>query len=297
MVLGVLVVLALGGAAWLFVAGDDDSRTQNSPKSTRGAADDDTAEGVLSLPKGEDPTDARRRGDEGRDRVDPEADSMSDATPDDEDSPAEQLPAVLANLKGETIALGVASAATPGDAARKVKVGDIRVPCGGGADPARARIELDLVDRLTRVLERAGATVVRTDSPAACVDVRARRAHDADLAVIVRHGSTDTARVMSGRATRTATDASAATSRSMQLAGEIAATAFDAARYSSPKTAADRRALNQSGALDVLGGGAMAYVELPVRVAPIGERDQLALAIATAMGVAIAGPTGAVPVT
>jgi hypothetical protein len=292
-VLGVLVMLALGGSIWLFAAGDDDSDSGTSPTTPASeTGDDDRSNGVLSLPAdkgdGEDPTDSRRRGDEGRDRIDPdEAVEPSDDTGSGTDP--DELPAVLARLEGRTIAIGAASSQTPGDPARKVKVGRIKVPCGGGTDAARTRVEVDLIDRIATVLERAGATVVRTDAPAACVDARAKRAQRADMAIIVRHGDADSARVLPGRATKTTAKATPPTPGSLRLADEIAVAAFKLKSSTPATTTADRRMLDRAGAFDLPGGGVVALVELPIRVAPIGDRDRLALAIATSMGVVAAG--------
>lgn len=293
-----LVLLALGGATWLFATGDEDApdqSAQQAPAATTPA--DDRIDGVLSLPSDTTakPTDSRRRGTQGRDRIDPESAVTSPDAPTDDDEPDDARPAVLANLKGQTIALGAASSPTPGSPTRLVQVGELKVPCGGGADPSRATVELDLIARLDKVLTDAGARVTLVDDPAACVDVRARRAKAADMTIIVRHGDSAAARVFPGRATRVSTKVAPATAPTARLTNEIAIAAFGLKAATAARNASDRLVLNQAGAFDLTGGSAMTLVELPARVAPIGDRTKLALSIATAMGVVAAGPQQAQP--
>jgi hypothetical protein len=276
----VFVLLCLGGAAWLFTSELRNTASQDAEPATeepQGGGERERAEGVLSLPRREGATDERRRGDDGRERIDPDATIRPGA-----DQPRRpELPRVLASVRGREVALLVASVPGSGEADRRVPIGGLQVRCAGAADPARESDERDLLDRVARVLERAGARVLRAERPAACIDARVRRLHAADLAVVLRADPGDR-RVFAGRPAGGATDADP---RSRALARELAA-ALDVESVSGLGRAADRDLVTEVGAIDLPGGAAVALVMVDARGRDAAARDALALEIATALGVA-----------
>jgi hypothetical protein len=277
----VFVLLCLGGAAWLFTSELRNGPSQDAEPATEAAPEAgdgrEQAEGVLSLPRREGATDERRRGDDGRERIDPDG----TLRPDGQQPRRAELPRELANLHEREVALLVASGPGAGAADRRVPIGGLQVRCAGAADPARAPDERDLLDRVAGVLERAGARVIRAEQPAACIDARVRRLHAADLALVLRVDPGD-ARVFTGRPAGGATTTDP---RSRALATEIAA-ALNVASVSGLGRPADRDLVTEAGAIDLPGGAAVALVRVDARGRDTAARDALALELATALGVA-----------
>ncbi len=240
------VVLALGGSAWLFAAerGADDGDSTNVEAPSDGDDRRDDSNDVLVLP---DPEDAAT------DDADDEADA--DDSADDETDRS----ALVANLRGRRVALAAASASAPGSKMRIVRIGSLRLPCAALADDGRAANEGAFIDELRSRLDDAGAVVVRADEPAACLDVRARRMRDADLALVVAAGSGDEAHVFAGQPTLGTNNERQSTALAQELAASLELDGVANAR----RTDAVRRRVLRTGALDIAGGSAVALLELP----------------------------------
>lgn len=265
--LALAAVAALLAAAWLFAGGGGDDGTgsiTDAPDPGR-----EQAEGVLDLPDEEEPTDARRRGDEGRDRLD-DPDGGDSSDPDQADHPDEDLPAIAANLQGYRIALGTASAPAPGNVERRVAVGDLRVRCADAVDPAREAQEAAVVAALADLVQRAGGRVVRSDAPPACVDERARRLDRGTLGVVL--SAQDGRLATAGRSARGNGDASSRT-----LAAELAA-ALDLDPPTPAELTPARRRATSGGAIDLPGRAAVAWVEFEAGLDEAGV-DELARAL------------------
>lgn len=263
--LAAVAVGALAVAGWLFLAGDgDDDRERTGAPVPR---DREQAEGVLDLPDEEEPTDSRRRGEGGRSRLDdrPEPEDGGDA------EAAERLPRIAVNLEGVRIGLGAASAPVPGDSKRRVPIGDLRLRCGASVAPRLASREAAVLDALTRLLDRAGARVVRIDRPPACVDARARRLDATRLGVVVGATATDPL-VAPGRSVAAAGDPASATLARELAAAEVGTLATGAA------LAEARRRATSAGALDLPGNGAVAWVEFDAALGA-AKVDELARAL------------------
>jgi hypothetical protein len=273
-----VTVLALGGATWLFLRGDEPAPKKTSTKSSKDEPAIDQADPVLSLPDDEDPTDTRRRGEDGRDRIeDKPEDEAAASTP--------ELPAELRAVKGATVALQPA-ASDEQDPDRRVAVGGgEKVPCAHESSAPAASLESDVTARVAMLLERAGATVA-LGTTAGCADTRAKRLDDADVAVVVVVD--DRGRVMTwpGRPAADLDDASSRASR--RLAAELA-TALDAGPTRLPTGTPGWDVVGRTGAVDLPGGAAVALVELDAAaLADEPARDALALALATGIARAAA---------
>jgi hypothetical protein len=253
----------IGGAAWLFLAGGiDGGDGGDRAKESAAEVDPDRPEGVLVVPDDDEPTDERRRGEQGRERIDPEdAVAPAEGPREDDDARLPELPAVLGALRGRSVALLAASAPGDGDIDRTVSIAGVDAPCAALADAARAQVERELLDRVAGLLDRAGAGVVRADAPDACVDARVRRAQQADLVLALRAGTADD-EVVAGRpaAARTGASDASRTGGAAQRSLE-SATTVGARR---PPTA---------------------LLDLDLRGATADELDELALELATALAV------------
>ena len=266
-VLALVVLAALAGSAWLFW-GDLTADEPKAPSSESSGQTADESGDVLELPDSEEPTDERRRGDDGRDRLDPgaatdgdeDADSDADADADADALPAD-LPAAYASLRDRRIAIVAASSDGTGEVKRLVRVEGLRVPCATPATRDALQVELALAAVTADVLDSAKATVAGTAEDEfgseTCVDARVKSFTDADVALIYRVvPEGDDPRVIVGRPTGTP-DASSTT-----LAAEIAAAlGLDAVTPS--KTAATRTLLANVGAIDAPDGASVVLVELP----------------------------------
>jgi hypothetical protein len=178
LLVGTLVVL--GAATWLFVA---EGRDDDPQAATERTTESPRAEEELQLPSSDEPTDTRRRGEDGRSRID-----RDDASGDGDGGEAAVKPATFRNLRGVTVALGPASA-TADRPGRAVRIGAIRTTCGGPRDVDALAIELALLDRVELMLEASGARVSRLDEPQSrtvpCRDVRARLLGNASWSLVV----------------------------------------------------------------------------------------------------------------
>lgn len=270
----------IGGAAWLFLAGGiDGGDGGDRAKESAAEVDPDRPEGVLVVPDDDEPTDERRRGEQGRERIDPEdAVAPAEGPREDDDARLPELPAVLGALRGRSVALLAASAPGDGDIDRTVSIAGVDAPCAALADAARAQVERELLDRVAGLLDRAGAGVVRADAPDACVDARVRRAQQADLVLALRAGTADD-EVVAGRpaAARAAVPASSAA-----FARELAARtgASDASRTGG----AAQRSLESATTVGAR-RPPTALLDLDLRGATADELDELALELATALAV------------
>lgn len=267
--LALLVVAALGGSAWLFwgdLTGDDEDR-QATTTPTPAATVDESAD-ELSLPDDTEPTDERRRGTQGRERLDsevPDDPDRTDAdTPAGADADAGEQPATYANLRDARITLLAASSEGTGNAARLVRVQGLRVPCATPGPKDALTVELAALTLMSERLDAAQAAVVgdRSDrfGAATCVNDRVAKIADADVAIVVRvTPSGDAARVIAGRPTGTSV------SSSTTLAAEIAA-ALDLAAVTPSTSAATRTLLANTGAIDSPDGASVVLVELPAKL-------------------------------
>lgn len=260
--LALATIVALLAAGWLFAAGGGDDPGGSTPDVPE--PDREQAEGVLDLPDEEEPTDARRRGGEGRDRLD-DPDDEGPSDPEDAEEAQEDLPAIAANLEGVRVAVGTASAPAPGNVQRRVAIGGLRVRCADAVDRAREVQEAAVVAALTDLVERAGGRVERSDAPPACVDERARRLHRGTLGVVV--SAQDGRLATAGRAARGEGDRGSRT-----LASELAATLDLDAPTPAELTAARRRATS-GGAIDLPGGAAVAWVEFDAGLDEAGVEE------------------------
>jgi hypothetical protein len=264
--LALVVIAALGGSAWLFwgdlTADDAGPATKQAPTKTTDESADE-----LSLPDDDAPTDERRRGDEGRDRLDSDADASSsdeDGSADDsdeDDALPDDLPTTWSSLRGRRIALTAASSDGTGDRARLVRVQGLKVPCATPTSRDALEVELALAAVTADRLDTAKASVAGTRedefNSETCVDARVKAFGDADVALVYRVvPEGDTPRVLVGRATGTP-DASSTT-----LAAEIAA-ALDLDAVTPSKSAATRTLLANTGAIDAPDGASVVLVELP----------------------------------
>lgn len=262
--LALVVVAALGGSAWLFwgdLTSDTADDTSTRPKQEQPV--DESAD-ELSLPDEQEPTDERRRGEEGRDRLD--SDVKDDAT-DSGDDPAtdadrlpSDLPAAYASLRGRRIALFAASSEGTGDVARLVRIQGLRVPCATPGPKDALTVELAMATLMSERLDAARATVVGTRADrfgaATCVDARVSTFDDADVALVLRvTPDAETSRVIVGRST------GAADAGSTTLAAEIAA-ALDLGAVTPAKAASTRTLLANTGAIDSPGGASVVLVEI-----------------------------------
>lgn len=261
--LALVVIAALAGSAWLFL-GD---LTKDGPSSTSTTAQEEADESgdVLSLPKDDEPTDERRRGTEGRDRLDPDTGaSTTDAANADADADADlpdDLPAAYASLRDRRVAIVAASSDGTGDVAKLVRVEGLRVPCASPGSRDALEVELAMAAVTADVLQSAKARVdgSREDEFASetCVDARVKTFADADVALVYRVvPAGDEPRVIAGRATG-APDANSTT-----LAAEVAA-ALGLDAVTPAKTAATRTLLANSGAIDAPAGASVVLVEVP----------------------------------
>ncbi len=265
--LALVVGASLVGSAWLFLADrSDDSAQDAASTSTK----EDRAESVLSLPKGGDePTDERRRGAEGRKRLD--ADPTTTTNADGDATTDTGLPPSFASLKGRRVALAAASSEGNGDVARLMRIGSLRVPC---ATPgSTVGTELAIATAMSELLSRAGATTVGNDDDAfsrtQCVDRRVRAFGDADAAVVVRVVDGTVPRVLVGRPSGTPDG------DSISLAAEMAA-ALDLPAVTPARSAELRSLLANSGAIDAADGAAVVLIELPeTSISDDGSRRSL----------------------
>lgn len=284
--LALLVLGALVAAAWLFWSEARDEDRQRAE--TAAPEERELAEGVLDVPDPDEQDDDRRRGEEGRSRLDagtrrdrPTGDDGA-SSDDDGDASAEPLPAVFANLRGRRVSLAPASARGGGDPRRVVKAGGVRVACARRYDADRLAHELAVLERLAQMLDRAGAEVVLLGAEggdAGCVDVRVGELHDSELALVARAGAVRRPHALPGRPGR-GIDAKSRR-ESVAFAAELAA-ALGAGEPVRRTTPALDRLLAESAAIDRPGGAATAMVDLPPP-----ERRELD-DVATALGRAIA---------
>lgn len=267
-VIALVVVAALGGSAWLFLRSpSSDAPTDTTTTQPREEAADESAD-VLSLPDDEEPTDERRRGEEGRDRLDADVDDgaagSDDHTTDGTDGTktgAGRLPAAYASLRERRIALLAASSEGTGDASRLVRVQGLRVPCATPGPRNALALELAGLALLSERLSAANATVIGTRSDrfgaATCVDARVATLKDADVALVLRVApSSEQPRVIVGRPTGSPDTSSTA------LAAEVAAS-LDLAAVTPSRAAATRTLLANTGAIDSPKGASVVLVELP----------------------------------
>ncbi len=266
--LALVVAAALGGSAWLFLgdltADDSATDTSNTPKQEEPV--DESAD-ELSLPDDKEPTDERRRGDEGRDRLDSDIDDgpadSDEQSADDGEAGTGDLPAAYASLRDRRIALGAASSEGTGSVSRLVRVHGLRVPCATPGPANALTVELAALTLMAERLSSAQATVIGTRADrfgaAACVNSRVATFADADVALVVRVAPTgETPRVIVGRPTG-APDASSTT-----LAAELAAS-LDLDAVTPARSAATRTLLANAGAVDAPGGASVVLVELPAK--------------------------------
>ncbi|MCW2921685.1 MAG: hypothetical protein JWL76_1559 [Thermoleophilia bacterium] len=259
-----MVVGALGGSAWLF-AGDLIDGDTKPAKPAPTDSTDETGD-VLSLPNGDEPTDDRRRGTEGRDRLDPDTGAAGTTTDesstDTEDDPAAaDLPAAYASLRDRRIAIVAASSDGTGDVTKLVRVSGLRVPCATPGARDALEVELAMATLTADVLDTANASVTgsREDEfgSETCVDARVKGFADADVALVYRVvPDGDDPRVLVGRAIG-APDASSTT-----LAAEVAA-ALGLDAVTASRTAATRTLLANVGAIDAPEGASVVLVEVP----------------------------------
>lgn len=258
--LAVPVVAALGGAGWLFLAGDDDRREGRQTDTTpREQADD-----VLSVPEpDEDATSPGRREDRGRERLDEgrgdDGDASTDDEPADEDDTGED-DEVREVLRGRRITFSAASVSAAGDRDRLVGAGGLRIPCASMANAAQLELEQELLERLRERFAASGA-VVRTlpdTSGGSCVDVRMRVLERAEFAIVVRAGDVREPRVLAARPAAGVT--AAGTADSVALARELA-TALGIGEAETASSATESL-LARVAAVDLRGGAAVAFVDL-----------------------------------
>lgn len=267
--LSALAIGALGGAGWLFLAGNDGAseapptNERSEPQANALDNDDEQVEGELVLPENSgEPTDERRRGDTGRNTAGDDDDSKDESENSDAEPDADATPPVFANLAGRRIALAPASAAAVGRRTRLVRVGVLRVPCSAPRDADALAIELAVLDRVTKVLRNAEATVIRVDDQrrgVPCVDQRVSRAEAADFAVTIRSNVQGRGRALPGRS-----DAGGAvrpTQGSLTLAGDLAG-ALELAAPTLRLSTRDRTLLGEIGVIDRPKGADVALLEI-----------------------------------
>ncbi|MCW2923652.1 MAG: hypothetical protein JWM98_1056 [Thermoleophilia bacterium] len=300
-VLPLVVVGALAGAGWLFLAdGGGSSGSGHRAAPSKASPKREQAEGELSVPEGDSAdSGAQRRAAAGQGRIegDDAADAPSDGTGTDADTDAEtgaataSLPPVTASLAGRRIALAPASASTAtGTAAGALrKVGALRLPCASARDAARLPIELALLDRVAVLLRRADATVVRVDDAAhavPCVDVRVRVLESAELGVVLRADPGGGGRVFAARSDRggKVPAPAGATSLATELGGALRLGGVDAATVPAVRTL-----LGRAGAVDRVGGGDTALLEVGIAAdASPAALDAVALDIVRGLATAAA---------
>ena len=284
-----LLVTAVVGlfatATLLFFTGDDDSGAPATPTTT----DRSTADDVLELPDEEDgqDTDARRRGELGRDRLDDEGNAAKDTTdPDDELSADAQklgLPATAANLRGRTITIVPASARSAESGAKPVTIAGVRTTCARERDANSLAVELSLAARIDSLIDAAGATPRRIDAERthdlACPSKRLADQEASDIVVVLEVEADDPQRVIAGRAVGKLPAAEQATAK--MLAAELAA-ALDV-DSTAPKRS-DAQLLTDRGALDAPGGATVVYVRMSVD--DDADLDALALRLVSALAAA-----------
>ncbi|MCW2973314.1 MAG: hypothetical protein JWN72_1587 [Thermoleophilia bacterium] len=275
-VIAVFSALVLGGAVALFVAGGskDVPRTKTEASDTSSA---DDSQLVLPKDDGEESSDARRRGEAGRARIDtPETDDQSDA--------ADAASTALAPLRGRKITLVAADALTPAVRTPKAttKVGTVAVPCAPLTTSTAARTEERAVlDVLTSQLRGAGAVVTRLDDSsgvAPCGPARAAQFERADVTVVVASASTPSARVgvAAARAAGKLTPADIAAST--KLVGSLVGTTGLPAL---PKSEGPLlRLLASFAVVDLPKGGTTAWIVLPAASDEGDTSRRLAAALA-----------------
>lgn len=260
------VVLLLGAAGWLFVTGENDSRSDDDPATTTTATTSTEAsdQNELQLP---DPSDLETG----------DGSSAAASSANGDSSSATSSPASLAALRGMRIALAGSASAAPSRASDStVPVGTLRMPCAAEADESRAALEAALLAALTRALEQAGATVVHADDPAACVDVRARRLQGTDIGLVVEAADESGILAYAGRPARGAQPAPQSTVLARELATSIGSDA------STPTaTRALRTHMERVGAIDLAGGAPLAYLSIPLVTMDRAARDELVAALVT----------------
>jgi len=243
----------------------------------------------LNLPDGTDPTDSRRRGEDGRDRANEPTTTPNDATTSATDAATStdpKLPATAKNLQGLTIALIPASAgADPTDAAvnRTVTILGQRAACAPKRNVERLPLELSLAARVERLLDDADATSLRVDDSkrfVPCVAERIQRQESADLVLIIEAVPGGASRVRLPRTTKTA--AAADLRMAQTLTSELAA-ALGLGTPVPATPAAEVAALTAAGAVDQPGGAAVAYVRVGVKDDSDATLDALALDLMRAL--------------
>jgi hypothetical protein len=284
-----LVLAALGGAAWLFVADAVDPGSGGDSGAETSTVDE--SDDVLSLPNDDEPTDGRRRGEEGRDRLDDEDERGSgegDAGDLDPD-----LPSAYASLRDRSVAVTVASAAGSGNADRLVRIGALRVPCAGLADAEALAAEQGVAAAAHDLLGRSGAELAGDPEAdaATCTNARAKVVDGAEFAVVLRVDPKARApRVFAGRPT------AAADEDTVILAAELAAT-LGVDEVTPTTSRAARTLVTNAGAIDSPGGARVVLVELPAsRVVNEAARQAVARDLADAIA-AVAARADQAPTT
>lgn len=301
--LALVTALLLGGAGALFVAGTD----RHGPRRPASGTDVSSDDSVLELPKKTDtPVDTRRRGEEGRTRIDV-PDDTADPVPDTKSS--DPAATRLKSLSGIRVTLAAADASGPELArpAATTKVGGVAVPCMAPASstPARSR-ERQVLDALTTQLRSAGAIVIRVDDAggsAPCAPARIAQFERADVGLVLASaGSSDTPDaitpgatplVVAGRRAGSTTTADAA--HAARITGALAAALGVTATTTPPP--ALLRLLTAHGVIDLPGGGTTVWVAAPTTKDPAVVARSMALALATASAPAGTAPSPSAPAT
>lgn len=291
-------MVLLGTATWLFIR-DASSPDPKPPASSAADPKGAQAEGVLSVPDEQDLADERRRGAAGRDRLDP-ADSTTTAPGADADAADPSLPASFAGLKGASVALAPAAGLVSSDGAplKVSSIGGIDVSCGS-SDDGEERIERlarerAALDRVAKVLERAGANVTRIDAAKGrveCIPARVRAMEEADFALVVRADPGGDTLAYAARPATSLDKASAAASTA--LAAELAG-ALSLGQVSIARSSDERAMLADAGAIDLPAGASSALVQLGGDTPTAAQLDATALDLARAIAATAAradGPT------
>lgn len=278
--LAVAVLAALAAAGWLFTGElrRDDTAPSRTPSATDSGSRSDGD--VLELPDDaaddDDTRDPRRRGAAGRARTE-----RGTAAADDAGSQKREdaLPAIAANLRGLRIGLVPASAAASGDAQRTVRIDGRSVACSAPAQVDDLAIELTVLDRLERLVRRAGATPVRMDDDehrVPCADRRVTQLAATDLFIVLDARGGNGARVIAAH------NPSAAHTTSAGLAAELAAALDIRGGATAGATTQLRTLLARTGVVQLRAGAPGALVEL-------GLSDQIAQERLDAMATALLG--------
>jgi hypothetical protein len=281
-----LTALVLGGAGALFYVGAHHPSSKR-PSTANG---DPSSDSLLKLPTtSTGPTDDRRRGAIGRDRLTVPANLGS--TTDGATAAALRLDA----LRGTRVTLLAADAGAPSvrTPSATTKVGTVAVPCAPKTTSTAARTTERLVlDALQAELQAAGAIVTRLDDSsgvAPCSALRVAQFERSDFSLVVASSDTIDAGQVIAPARPAGTLTTADTATAARLVGALAASTKVAG--SSTGDSALASLLASFAVLDLPGGGSTAWI-----VTPAGT-DSAAFAHAVALGLAsvVAPATSSTP--